>query len=478
MLYGRPIPGKESQYVMNGTPHCPQNGVGTVIKVDMTKNIRTREPMKYVTPDVDIRSEGGFHFMIDGKWVRDGSGKKGRLFKEPYPLSGEEFLVAYKPEGFLWKDPGAYHLALLDGSGGVEVLYEDPEMSCFEPFPLQSRPRPPVLGSSADPRLAKKDLATCVVTDVYLGLTGIRRGEAKYIRINRQIPRFWSARRNWDGDLYDQQHAVVSKDASLGLKVQEGIVPIEKDGSAHFLVPANANIFFQVLDEDYMELQRERTFVNYLPGETRTCVGCHETPEEVSPPGHSTPLALRRAPSMPGPQPGEKSGRRTLFYERDVQPVLDRHCVECHRPEKKDGDIDLSGTRTALFNVSYESLMPERRRNPCRDPQLLGPIIGENHGKTGSGDYPTGNSVNYFPPKSIGSHTSRLVELVREGHEDVKLSRAEFVRLVTWIDSNGQYYGSYYGRRSLKYKDHPNFRPYHSYDQAVSTTAPLPEDQR
>jgi len=60
----------------------------------------------------------------------------------------------------------------------------------------------------------------------------------------------------------------------------------------------------------------------------------------------------------------------------------------------------------------------------------------------------------------------------------LKRSQAKFVRLVTWIDSNGQYYGSYFGRRNLRYKDHSNFRPDYSCEQAISTTAPLPEVQR
>ena len=41
----------------------------------------------------------------------------------------------------------------------------------------------------------------------------------------------------------------------------------------------------------------------------------------------------------------------------------------------------------------------------------------------------------------------------------MKLSQAELVRLITWADANGPYYGSYFGRRNLIHKDHPNFRP-------------------
>ncbi|NQT39141.1 MAG: hypothetical protein HQ581_16700, partial [Planctomycetes bacterium] len=44
-------------------------------------------------------------------------------------------------------------------------------------------------------------------------------------------------------------------------------------------------------------------------------------------------------------------------------------------------------------------------------------------------------------------------------HEKVELSREEFIRLVTWIDSNSAYYGTYFGRRNIQYRDHPDFRP-------------------
>jgi hypothetical protein len=117
MIYGRSIPGTYNQYVMLGAPHCPQNSVGTVIRLDMNKPIRTREPMTYITPDVDIRAEGGFHFKDGDEWRRDGSGRAGALYREPYPLSGTFFLVSHKATGATWSDPKAYDLALLDEDG-------------------------------------------------------------------------------------------------------------------------------------------------------------------------------------------------------------------------------------------------------------------------------------------------------------------------------------------------------------------------
>ncbi|MCP4377310.1 MAG: hypothetical protein GY794_14180, partial [bacterium] len=146
-------------------------------------------------------------------------------------------------------------------------------------MPVKARKRPPVLESIVDDELAEKNMARCIVTDVHHGLENVEAGTIKYIRILEQIARPWAARRFRAGnpDEYDQQHAVVSKDTALGLKIQHGVVPVESDGSAHFLVPANANIFMQALDENYLAVQTERTFVNFMPGEVRSCVGCHET---------------------------------------------------------------------------------------------------------------------------------------------------------------------------------------------------------
>jgi hypothetical protein len=482
LIQGRVIPGSSTEFVALGAPHYPQSAVGTVIRIDTTKNIRTREPMTYMTPDVDIQNEGGFAFrQSDGNWQHDKTGS-GPLFRDPYPISAKSFLVAHKPTGTPWHDPKGYALYKLDEAGKVELIHRDEAISCFQPVPLRSRRCPPVLSEARDAELAARNLAVCVVQDVYQGLENVQRGEAKWIRVMEQVPRPWAARYSWKGDEYDQQHVVISKDGALGLKVQHGIVPVESDGSAHFIVPADRNIYFQVLDKNFMELQRERTYVNYRPGEKRSCIGCHEMPHSVPPASNRVPLAAQRAPSVPGPA-------RAIHYPTDVQPVWDKHCIKCHSGEKPMGGLDLSGMPTTLFSRSYESLMPERRRNPRRDLGLLGPIIGENHPKTGN--------VHYLPAKSVGSHASVLVSLLSHGlvrladpkdagrvkkleqtHKNVRLSTEELLQVTTWIESNGQYYGSYWGRRNLQYKEHPNFRPAPTFAVATSMVSPVPEDKR
>ncbi len=486
LIYGRGIPGEAHEYVVAGTPHFPQWGVGTIIRIDTREDIRTRDPMTYMTPYVDIRGEGGFEFRRpDGTWYGDGWGH-GPLFRDPYPLARDRFLVAHKPEGSRHNHPTAYGLYLLDEEGNVQLLHRDPDISSWQPMPLAPRAKPPVLEGVRDPALKDQDVARVMVMDVHHGMEDVEHGTIKYIRILEQRPRPWSARRYYPGDLYDQQHAVITKDTHLGLKVQHGIVPVEEDGSANFMVPSDASIFFQALDEDYMAVQTERTFVNYMPGEIRSCIGCHATPQSIARTSfaNSTPQAMMRAPSIPGPQPGEERGQRALDYVQDVQPVWDRHCVECHSGNDPKGNLNLSGEMTDLFNISYEQLVPERRRGH-HDRKLLGPVIGENHPKTGN--------VHYLPPRSLGSHTSVLVALLTKGtvqladpeqqrraehliavHQDINVPVEDRIRVSNWVDTNAQYYGSYWGRRNIRYRDMPDFRPVQTFEKATTNENPYP----
>lgn len=489
-IYGRPIPDHPNQFVVLGTPHYPQNAVGTVIRLDMNRNIRTREPMTYLTPLVDIRGEGGFHHRLrddSDRWTRSNGGP---LFKDPYPLSMKFFLVTLNEDQPYAHSTG-WGLYLLHESGTVAKIHDDPGIGCFMPMPLRPRSRPPERPSVRDQRLAEKNLASCVVADVYRGLEDVPRGSIKHIRVLEQVPRPWASRRRWGGDAYDQQHVTITKDTHLGLKVQHGIVPVEADGSAHFVVPAGANIMLQALDENHMAVQTERTFVNYMPGETRSCIGCHETPGDAPPPLLDNGLqALMRPPSIPGPQVGEAAASRPLHYITDVQPVFDRHCVECHGGEKTEGNLNLSGRLTDLFCVSYENLVPSRRGGPFKHGRnLLGPVIGENHPKTGN--------ISYLPARSLGSHTSILVAMLAPGkvvlddpeaakraaelaenHKEIELDPAELLRITNWIDTNCQYYGSWWGRRNLRYEDHPNFRPVPTFPISRSMSSPVSEDQR
>ncbi|MDR1380524.1 MAG: hypothetical protein LBJ47_03490 [Tannerella sp.] len=488
MIMARPIPGATNEYVFTGTPHYPQNCVGTIVRVHTNGDTRTGALMTHITPQSDIRDEGGFAFRDpadSAKWIRDGRGR-GPLFRESYPLSRSEYLVAHKPAGPEWQDAAGYQLYLLEEGGKVMPVYSAETISCFRPMPLVARETPPVIPSGANRELAGRGLAECIVTDVYRGLTDVERGTVKYLRVLEQVPRPWGARRhyrpNYMQDEYDQQHAVISKDTHLGLKVQHGVVTVEPDGSARFHVPAERNIILQALDSAYRAVQTERTYVNYMPGEVRSCTGCHETASQAPPVnGRATPLALKRRAEKPYPQAGEAAAQKTLSYARHVQPVWDNHCIRCHNGADSPGGLNLSGRETRLFSESYESLAPERRTKRF-DREVLGPVIGENHPKTGN--------IRYLPAKSLGSHASVLVAMLspdvklsdpeareRAGrlagiHREIRLSPEELLQVTNWVDTNCQYYGSYYGRRDTVFRGHPDYRTEYGVAAAISPDPP------
>lgn len=491
MIMARPIPESSNEYVFTGTPHYWQNGLGTIVRVDVTKGTRTEEAMTYITPYVDVRDEPGWLFRDSKdstKWVWDSEGK-GPLFREAYPITRSEFIVAHKPSGPVWHSPTGYQLYLLKEGGRVFPIYSDSTISCFHPIPVVERVVPPVIPSKRDAALAQAKIAECVVTDVYQGMENIERGTVKYLRVLEQVPRPWGARRfysNSRDDEYDQQHAVVTKDTHLGVKIQHGVVTVEPDGSAYFQVPAGRNIFFQALDSNFMALQTERTFVNYMPGEVRSCIGCHEknseTPLALS--KSKTPLALLRKVEKPYAQRGESQALKTISYARDVQPVWDKYCISCHNSNNASGGLNLSGEETTLFNQSYENLVPERRKG-YHDRGLLGLVIGENHRKI--------DNICYLPAKSLGSHTSILVAMLSNGkiklsndtdnrkanrliqkHKDIHITPSELLKITNWIDTNCQYYGSYYGRRNIKYKGHRDYRTEYDVNTAISPNSPMP----
>ena len=60
---------------------------------------------------------------------------------------------------------------------------------------------------------------------------------------------------------------------------------------------------------------------------------------------------------------------------------------------------------------------------------------------------------------------------------DEGISVGSGYRDATWADSNAQYYGSYYGRRNLRYRSLPDFRPIPTFELACGIPGPRTEDR-
>lgn len=499
-MYPQPIPGSSTRFVSVGTCHYPQGGcVGAIMLVDCGKGVRVRGPdpdqpdyvqwderqaVTNLTPEVFIqrRSEPGWHFRTpDGQYVHDRSGQKGHLFTHPYPLTDRTFLVSYKVNAsdHYQNVPNAYALYLIDADGARRPIHADPKLSCWHPLPLVARPVPPVVRPPRHSTYAAANQALCVVANIYQGLDGVAPGTIKWIRINEALPRYWSTGRRWAPSLSSS-----SWKAALWPRVQWGVVPVEKDGSAHFLVPANRAIFLQALDENFREVQRERTYVNYAPGETRSCTGCHGRADRMAS-APAVPIALTRPPSQPQPQPcdllengGDGRAGQVIHYPTDIQPLWDAKCVSCHGTKESAGALRLTGEVTLYYNTSYEELAKK---------ELAGPIIPEFTSFL-QGDRGNYNGA-YLPPRSLGSATSTLLAMLSDSAHP-KNAKADHARMLTsmelmivsrWVDTNYQFYGTYFGRHHPQWLkrdpknsayDPADFRRKATFDEATSFLAP------
>ena len=59
------------------------------------------------------------------------------------------------------------------------------------------------------------------------------------------------------------------------------------------------------------------------------------------------------------------------------------------------------------------------------------------------GDFRKVNSEPLSRPGFFGARGSRLMKLLLEGHHDVTLTSEEIDRLVTWMDANALFYGTF-----------------------------------
>jgi hypothetical protein len=408
MAGSREIPGTRRIVTIGGGHHF--NAVGSVVLVDARRNRRTTEAMNCITPAVGYPHSMGYPSSRHG------------VFMDPFPFSEKFFLVSHKFDG----RNARYGIYALDAWGNRAPLYTDSAFHCYQPMPLRPRIKPGQIAGLETNDKDSKTTGTVFIQDIYQGMKGIERGRVKYVRVMGALAWPWTDRNGGMG-----------KNVDVHRKRVYGVVKVHQDGSAFFTAPAQKNIFFQALDEDFMALQHMPTFINLMPGESRSCIGCHELRRKA--PGLRTrPTAIKHKPQILAPQPGDK-GVRMVHYATDVQPILDKRCVACHSGDKPKGRLDLGGELTRQFNRSYENLIGKG-------------LVNYRDGRYGQAGFLS------VPPLTHGSHRSSLVGQLRKDPCKAKLTTAEFVKIVTWIDSNVPYYGTHRGYRDPKDKDDPGFR--------------------
>ncbi len=397
----RQIPGTELAVCIFGPHH--DHLWGALAIIDRTRGVDGRSGVVRSWP-----AEAVNHVRIGGGFDCDHPLETKLKYADPFPLSSKYFLCS-RMTGRGW-EMGIY---LLDVFGN-EVLLHVEGRGCYDPMPLQPRVRPPVISSRRD---FASEKGYFYVQDVYQGthMQGVPRGAVKSLRVvEAPEKRTWSPGK-WFGQGYT---APGMNWHGLENKRILGTVPVEADGSAYFAVPAEKFVYFQLLDAHGMMIHSMRSGTFVQPGERTGCIGCHDHRLVAPSAAPMPPLALKRPPSELSGWQGEP---RLFGFTAEVQPVFNRHCLECH-DFGKDGanTLVLAPDRDLTFNAAYLELW-RKRYVQC---------IGAGPAET-------------QPAYAWGSHPSKLVQVLRAGHHDVTLSRDELDHIITWVDLNAPYYATY-----------------------------------
>ncbi len=419
------------KYIATGGPHHGQS-YGSLVLIDpQVKDDDQMGPVKRLTPDVGFpESQGG-----------------AQVWGTPWALSEDLYLAVadYSMQPGVSQQGGAimrgdYGIYLLDSFGNRELLYRDPQIGCATPIPLRARPMPvatPTLVPNdaivdqpfvtPSPFEDERPTAEMLVQNVYDSLLPWpKNADGTEIKITAlRIVQVYCMSVPSGYPPHETGYRERSSQDSVNLaRSVWGTVPVEADGSAHFTVPANAEIYFQALDENGLAVQTMRSGTYAQPNDKISCTGCHEPRQQAPTTLATTPLAFQRPASEPV---REVIGSRPMSYAQLVQPVLDAKCAECHaKPESVAAGAMPLGREPIErnFYASYNNL------------------VGDKYTPGGYAFYDYGDPLRSIPGQ-VGARAAKLYQILESGHYDVELTAEEMHRITLWLDLLSNFYGVY-----------------------------------
>jgi len=454
LMHTRGIPGTNGKVVSVFSGHHNRQ-YGKLGIVDITKGRQENSGTQLIAPIRETTAD-----RIDA-W-----GQQGDRFAYPYPINEREFIVGYQSDpnaGHTTKTP--FGIFWIDEDGQRELLAYDPTISSHQPVPLVAHRVPYYRPSTID---LEADYGTFTMQDVYFGpgLEGIERGTAKTLRVIALNFRSTGIGSNTNSGPAITYHSVVSTPISTGngtwdVKVPLGDTPIYEDGSACFHVPAKTPVYFQVLDASGHAIQSMRSWSTLQPGEVFSCIGCHEDKNSIVSSFKMTE-AMRRGPQSLKPFYGEARG---FSFVKEIQPILDAKCVECHQNPEKEPPYRNAAT-PAVEQVDTVDYPFSLKGNPVLDAPAkrywpLSYLNLTNAQVNRDGNYiahqtPALNWINVqegppmLPPYNAGAAKSGIMvmldpNLAVDGktHHGVELTREELDKLAIWLDMLVPAFGNY-----------------------------------
>ncbi|UDQ98777.1 hypothetical protein AAEX28_01505 [Lentisphaerota bacterium WC36G] len=441
---------------------------GTIGIVNPEKGMNYPDGLTHVTREIAWTETGRGPKDEPEKKDYHRSGKF-KAYKTPYPLSEELFLVSVRTGGHYYSQnyepKNSFGLYLMDTYGNKELIYKG-DKNVYHAIPLKARKKPPVLPDRVNwPKIdnSKKDIEVAdgilYSQNFFENADDIPREKAKYLRIIEMDPKTYTS---WQKQAQHDGPSVGITQAESVKRIL-GTIPIEKDGSIYFKLPAGKAVYFQVLDEDYQCIKNMRSFTGVMPGEIRGCVGCHEGQTNAPSVAKSKKtkgfgIAFKKAPAIIKPAPW---GNETIGYKRFVQPLLDKYCISCH---------DESGSKASkAINLKFRDfkIKPRNEVSLSDEPIFAQPYVdlvggfllwGKNKSSMNKLGAKSNNiagvliveaydrndpaSLRTLPAYSSFSPVSKLVKIAASGkHHDIKMNNDELRRLRAWVDCNGPYLG-------------------------------------
>jgi hypothetical protein len=444
IIHARGIPGSPKVVAIATGHHSDQSG--KLILIDPRLGRQENEGVQLIAP---VRETPAVRI--------DAYGQDGDQFQHPYPLGETEFLVSYAPEAKSGGKSG-YGIYWMNAAGERELLAWDDKVSCARPVPLAARPEPAPRPTQVDPT---KDHGTCYVQDVYAGpgLAGVERGTIKRLRV--VALEFRAAGVGNNGNRGPAGGALVSTPVAIGngtwdVKRVLGSVPVEVDGSAHFIVPALTPVYFQLLDAKGHVVQTMRSWTTLQPGERQSCVGCHENKNSAPPANYGAAVAGKRPARELEPFHGPARG---FSYAQEIQPIWDRHCNTCHTGETVP-DKAFSLLATPQEDKKAKRFWSESYLNLTRG----GPDKGWLNWISAQSIPPM------LPPYSAGATRSPLLKVLEKGHYEVKLDAVEMEKIACWIDLLVPFCGDYTEAAAWTPEERQKYERYFAKRAALAKT--------
>ncbi len=547
ILHARSVPSSTMVIAIEGAHHIDQRG--KLIMIDRKGGTQAGFGVKYLAPQREYPYQESLG--TDGNIVH---GTGGEQFQYPYPLDEDNYVVGYSPEGGPIRGlkgikdgkvgSPAFGIYWMHRNGQRELLIYDPVISSGQHVPTTHSALPFQKATTVDEH---RNTGRFYVQNIYYGpgLKGISQGTVKKIRVvgldYRAKGTVALGLHPWGGH---QTSPCAINNGSYDVKHVLGTVDVEEDGSCFFECPSRVPVFFQMLDEKGRMVQNMRSWTMVLPGETFACIGCHEDKHDTYMDRNAVTKALGRPPQKikpffsPGDEPVQEMERfltdseiraakylgtnapqamdvpRGFSYTREIQPIWDAHCIQCHagdkNPDKKNVPFSLLGDYRPITNeeiygrakwrlthriygasakghpgrafsesyinltdFGYNARIPAAGIGTKADVRLDKVYLAYFGGKPEN--VPNPDSVGYcadeyagngiinwlhvssvpamLPPYAYGSASSRLMDYLEPSHYGVQLSQEEKERVACWIDLNVPFAGSW---MELNYWDQLN----------------------